>query len=80
MAAARRLHRLAQSPGTWVVRHGSVLDAAFLGSLGTFDLVYASASREHGVLQPTASTSILASNLQWMQYAISSVLGVDVSI
>jgi 2-polyprenyl-3-methyl-5-hydroxy-6-metoxy-1,4-benzoquinol methylase len=38
--ATAALHARAGSPHSWTVRHGSVLDADFLASLGTFDIVY----------------------------------------
>ncbi len=38
--ATRELHRQAGAPASWQVTQGSVLDAAFMASLGTFDLVY----------------------------------------
>jgi 2-polyprenyl-3-methyl-5-hydroxy-6-metoxy-1,4-benzoquinol methylase len=38
--ATARLHASAGAPASWTVRRGSVLDAAFISSLGTFDLVY----------------------------------------
>ena len=38
--ATTLLHAEAGSPASWTVLRGSVLDAAFLTTLGTFDLVY----------------------------------------
>ena len=38
--ATREFHTRAGAPESWSVRQGSVLDADFLDSLGTFDLVY----------------------------------------
>ena len=38
--ATHELHRRAGAPASWRVTQGSVLDAAFMASLGTFDLVY----------------------------------------
>ena len=38
--ATQELHRQAGSPVSWRVTQGSVLDAEFMASLGTFDLVY----------------------------------------
>lgn len=38
--ATTLLHAEAGAPASWTVRQGSVLDAAFITSLGTFDLVY----------------------------------------
>ncbi len=39
--AAWTLHRRAGAPAQWLILHGSVLDDAFMQTLGTFDLVYA---------------------------------------
>ncbi len=39
-ACARELHRRAGSPATWEIAEGSVLDAAFMDSLGEWDVVY----------------------------------------
>ncbi|WP_348734779.1 class I SAM-dependent methyltransferase [Rheinheimera texasensis] len=38
--ATQALWRMAGSPANWTVQQGSVLDAAFMASLGHFDLVY----------------------------------------
>lgn len=38
--ATQELHRQAGAPASWRVTQGSVLDASFMASLGTFDLVY----------------------------------------
>lgn len=38
--ATQELHRQAGAPASWRVTQGSVLDADFMASLGTFDLVY----------------------------------------
>lgn len=38
--ATQALHREAGAPASWRVTQGSVLDADFIASLGTFDLVY----------------------------------------
>ncbi|MBC7842559.1 MAG: class I SAM-dependent methyltransferase [Gemmatimonadaceae bacterium] len=38
--ATKGFHHKAGAPASWTVTQGSVLDAAFLASLGTFDLVY----------------------------------------
>lgn len=38
--ATRKLHELAGRPSNWKVEHGSVLDADYVHSLGTFDIVY----------------------------------------
>jgi 2-polyprenyl-3-methyl-5-hydroxy-6-metoxy-1,4-benzoquinol methylase len=34
------LHSLASSPGNWKICEGSILDKAFVSSLGNFDVVY----------------------------------------
>ena len=38
--ATREFHSKAGTPDSWIVKQGSVLDADFMASLGTFDLVY----------------------------------------
>lgn len=38
--ATRSLHQTLGAPENWMVRQGSVLDADFMATLGTFDLVY----------------------------------------
>jgi len=40
VAATRLLHEKAGSPASWTFQQGSVLDAAFMTSLPTYDLVY----------------------------------------
>lgn len=40
VAATREFHSRAGAPASWTVTQGSVLDAEFIASLGTFDLVY----------------------------------------
>ena len=40
VAATRSLWEKADRPANWEVRHGSILDRAFVDSLGTFDVVY----------------------------------------
>lgn len=35
-----RLRALSEHPASWEIHHGSVLDKAFVGGLGTFDVVY----------------------------------------
>ncbi len=40
VAATKALHEHFGSPKNWTVLHGSVLDSAFMESLGTFDIVY----------------------------------------
>jgi 2-polyprenyl-6-hydroxyphenyl methylase/3-demethylubiquinone-9 3-methyltransferase len=50
VAATRRLRESAGSPDSWQVEQGSILDAAFVGSLGTFDIVVS-----WGVLHHTGS-------------------------
>mgnify|MGYP003595711983 CR=1 FL=1 len=40
VSISRTLHVQAGSPATWTIEQGSVLDAAFMQSLGQFDLVY----------------------------------------
>ncbi|TSC72473.1 MAG: methyltransferase family protein [Parcubacteria group bacterium Gr01-1014_38] len=50
VACARELWRRAGEPRNWTIRHGSILDPAFVASLGTADIVYA-----WGVLHHTGS-------------------------
>ncbi len=50
VAATKECWRRAGSPDNWQVMHGSVLDRAFIQSLGTFDIVYS-----WGVLHHTGS-------------------------
>lgn len=38
--STRKLQTQAGSPSNWTVEHGSVLDADYMRSLGTFDIVY----------------------------------------
>jgi 2-polyprenyl-6-hydroxyphenyl methylase/3-demethylubiquinone-9 3-methyltransferase len=40
VTATREFHTRAGAPSSWTVTQGSVLDTAFIESLGTFDLVY----------------------------------------
>jgi predicted RNA methylase len=40
VACTRQMHERAGAPATWRVLQGSVLDAEFLATLGTFDVVY----------------------------------------
>lgn len=40
VAATRQLHAAAGKPAHWKIERGSVLDAAYMRSLGTYDLVY----------------------------------------
>lgn len=40
VSCAQSLRDRAGAPANWIVQRGSVLDREFLGSLGTFDLVY----------------------------------------
>jgi SAM-dependent methyltransferase len=40
VAATKKLWEMVGKPKNWVVQEGSALDADFLGTLGTFDIVY----------------------------------------